>query len=176
MPLSVRSTNFINSTIAAAWPANTIVARNFTAQDAEAFRQNILDLDERKADKSYVDNGLAGKSDTSHTHDNRYYTESEVDTALATKANTADVYTKGQADAITNKLEMLPVNCGTISSLPTTINNSNVESDMVVLQSVLGTPSAQVSNWTVTTANGSLTISGTISGSTTLTLYLMKSR
>ena len=54
----------INGTIAAAWPANTIVARNFTAQDAEAFRQNILDLDERKADKSYVDTGLAAKQNT----------------------------------------------------------------------------------------------------------------
>lgn len=79
----------INGTIAAAWPANTIVARNFTAQDAEAFRQNILDLDERKTDKSYVDTGLAGKSNTSHTHDNRYYTESEVDSALNLKANSA---------------------------------------------------------------------------------------
>ena len=74
------------------------------------------------------------------------------------------------------KLECLVVNCGTISSLPTTITNANIEDDMVVLQSTLGTPSAQTADWTVTTAAGSLTISGSISGSTTLTLYLAKSR
>lgn len=34
-----------------------------------------------------------------HTHDDRYYTEGEVDTALATKANAADVYTEGEVDA-----------------------------------------------------------------------------
>jgi hypothetical protein len=33
-----------------------------------------------------------------HNHDDRYYTEGEVDAALATKANTADVYTKAQSD------------------------------------------------------------------------------
>lgn len=80
------------------------------------------------------------------------------------------------ANANIAKMECLVVDCGTISSLPTTITNANVENDMVVLHSALGTPSAQLSDWTVTTANGSLTISGTISGSTTLTLYLCKSR
>jgi len=62
-------------------------------------------------------------------------------------------------------------NCGTISSLPITINDSNITSDMVVIESVLGTPSAQTGDWTITTANGSVTISGSISGSTTLMLY-----
>lgn len=74
------------------------------------------------------------------------------------------------------ELKTLVMNCGTISSLPVTINNTSVTEDMVVLQSTLGTPSAQTGDWTVTTAAGSLTISGSISGSTTLTLYLMKSR
>lgn len=79
------------------------------------------------------------------------------------------------ADAIA-KLECLVVNCGTVSSLPKTVVNSNVEDDMVVLNVTFGTPAAQLSDWTVTTSDGSLTISGTINGSTTLTLYLMKSR
>ncbi len=35
---------------------------------------------------------------TGHDHDDRYYTKEQSDAALATKANTADVYTKGQAD------------------------------------------------------------------------------
>ena len=72
--------------------------------------------------------------------------------------------------------ETLVIDCGTISSLPKTVENENIEEDMVVVQSVLGTPSAQTSDWTVTTGNGRLTISGEASGNTTLTLYLMKSR
>jgi formylglycine-generating enzyme required for sulfatase activity len=37
-------------------------------------------------------------SPLSHTHDDRYFTETEMNTKLAAKANTADVYTKTQAD------------------------------------------------------------------------------
>ena len=39
----------INGTIPQPWEIDSIVARNFTAQDAEAFRENILDLEARKA-------------------------------------------------------------------------------------------------------------------------------
>ena len=78
------------------------------------------------------------------------------------------------------KCECLIVNCGTISSLPTTITNENIESDMVVLKSVFGYPPAQIGNWTVETkvegGIGKLTISGSINGSTSLTLYLIQSR
>jgi len=82
-----------------------------------------------------------------------------------------------------DKLEVLVVDCGTISSIPATINTGsalNVESDMVVLQSTFGNPSAATSNWTVSTYDGYLVVGSgtgeTISGSTTLKLYLMKSR
>lgn len=77
-----------------------------------------------------------------------------------------------------SKTEVLIINVASFSSLPQTVSNANIESDMVVVNSVLGTPSAQTADWTITTSNGSLTISGTsaISGSTTATLYLMKSR
>jgi 3-dehydroquinate dehydratase len=76
------------------------------------------------------------------------------------------------------KTEVLIINVSSFSSLPQTVSNANIESDMVVVNSVLSNPSAQKGDWTVTTSNGSLTISGTsaISGSTTLSLYLMKSR
>jgi hypothetical protein len=77
-----------------------------------------------------------------------------------------------------SKTEVLIINVASFSSLPQTVNDANIENDMVVVNSVLGTPSAQTADWTVTTSSGSLTISGTnaISGSTTATLYLMKSR
>lgn len=68
----------------------------------------------------------------------------------------------------------LKIDCGTVSSLPKTVTNSSITADMVVVESVLGTPSAQTGDWTVTTAAGSLTIAGSISGSTTLVLYLAR--
>ena len=42
--------------------------------------------DDRYYTESEIDTKLAGKSATSHTHDSRYYTETEVDTKLAEKA------------------------------------------------------------------------------------------
>jgi hypothetical protein len=73
-------------------------------------------------------------------------------------------------------LAVLALNVATISSLPMTITDGRIEDDMVVLKADLGTPSAQTGDWTVTTSAGSLTISGSISGSTTATLYLQHSR
>lgn len=74
--------------------------------------------------------------------------------------------------------KVLIVNTGTVSSLPTTITDSNITSDMVVINQygAVGTPSMQGSDLTVTTTDGSVTISGTLSGSTNITLYLMRSR
>ena len=48
-----------------------------------------------------------------HTHDYRYYTEAEVDAAVAERANSADVYTKTEVDA--NKLFAVVAADGTLS-------------------------------------------------------------
>ena len=102
----------INGTIAAAWPVNTIVARNFTAQDAEAFRQNILDLDERKTDKSYVDTGLNGKQDTL-----------QWDTT-PTAGSTNPVTSGGIKTALDGKVDVdavvTPISTGSIDDITTT--------------------------------------------------------
>ena len=78
------------------------------------------------------------------------------------------------------KCECLILSTGTtqVSALPYDFTNSAIETDMVCINSVLGNPSAQVSEeWEVNTDTaGRARISGTISGSTTITLYLMKSR
>ncbi len=112
------------------------------------------------------------------------YTKSEVDSmignlsSLDTTAKTSAVAAINEVNTKVSKTEVLIINVASFSSLPQTASDANIESDMVVVNSVLGTPSAQTGDWTITTSNGSLTISGTsaISGSTTLTLYLMKSR
>ena len=71
-----------------------------------------------------------------------------------------------EQSALTNYVK----NCGTITSLPATIEDENITEDMVLLAYSLGTPSAMGSNWSVATDDGEIEITGTISGSTTLTL------
>ena len=110
--------------------------------------------------------------------------------------DTSDVYILDESGAEVNKVTGLPykdegltdaqkaqarvgiaanvlqITSGSFSSLPQTITNAKITSKHVVVNSVLSNPSAQISDWTVTTASGSLTISGSISGTTTITLYL----
>ena len=62
-----------------------------------------------------------------------------------------------------------------ISALPVTLTNDAITEDMVCIKAELGTPSAQTGDWTVTTADGEATISGTVSGTTTLKMYLLAS-
>lgn len=64
------------------------------------------------------------------------------------------------------------VSKSSVSSLPTTISSSAITEHMECIHSVLSNPSAQTGDWTVSTSNGSLTITGSISGTTNITLYL----
>lgn len=77
---------------------------------------------------------------------------------------------------LVNEDKPLWIDCGTVSSLPKTVSNAKITASMICTHSELGTPSAQTSDWTVTTASGSVTISGSISGSTTLKIFLEKSQ
>lgn len=61
-----------------------------------------------------------------------------------------------------------------ISSLPQTIYNTGVTKDMVVTGKEFSNPDATISNFEVILADGSVTISGLISGTTNITLYLTK--
>lgn len=59
-----------------------------------------------------------------------------------------------------------------ISSLPITISNSNITDRHVCVGSVISNPYAQASDWTVTTSDGEAVLSGSIEGSTNVTIYL----
>lgn len=64
-----------------------------------------------------------------------------------------------------------------ITGLPVSYMDSRFDTDMVCIHAVLSNPSAQLDDWTVNTDTaGRCVISGSISGSTDITLYLMKSR
>jgi hypothetical protein len=99
----------------------------------------------------------------------------DLGTALAVTENGVPTGCK-TIQGLNTSLKTLVVDIPSFSSLPQTINNTNITSDMIVVNSVLSTPSVQTSDWTVTTSTGSLTIAGTISGSTSVTLDLTKSR
>lgn len=78
--------------------------------------------------------------------------------------------------ALTASYEPIRINIASFSSLPQTVSYSAISADMVVLESWLSNPSAQTGDWTVTTSDGALVVSGTIapSKSTALTLILGK--
>lgn len=73
-----------------------------------------------------------------------------------------------------NKSRPLPLSKSSVSSLPTTITDSRITSTMICPPGGmrLSSPSAQGGDWTISTATGSVTISGTIRGSTNIYLWL----
>ena len=84
---------------------------------------------------------------------------------------------KNNADTNAAELKCLVLSKAAFSSLPQTFTDSRITTDMVCLKAELGTPSAQTGDWTVNTDTaGQAVVSGSISGSTTLTIYLVHSR
>ena len=73
-----------------------------------------------KADKSHT-HTKSQITDFDHTHDDRYYTESEVDTKLSGKADKSHTHTKSQ---ITDFPTSLPANGGTADSANNGFNSS----------------------------------------------------
>jgi hypothetical protein len=95
----------------------------------------LNDLEDRKLDASAmtsyssateVNTALSGKSDTGHTHDDRYYTKTEVNTALSGKSDTSHThddryYTKTEQDetnlVVSSALNELNEQIGDINTL-----------------------------------------------------------
>ena len=73
---------------------------------------------------------------------------------------------------IGNHFGITEVSRSSVSSLPVTISNANILEKHVCVKAVLSNPFAQTDDWTVTTSAGSAVISGSISGTTDITLYL----
>lgn len=78
-------------------------------------------------------------------------------------------YTPAEATA-------LQISVASFSSLPQTINSAAIKADMRVIACVWGTPGAIDSDVAWTTTDGSLTLSGSINGSTTAEITLIKCR
>lgn len=69
---------------------------------------------------------------------------------------------------------LIELNTNSFNSLPLVINDNRITSDHVVAEWVISNSSAQTSDWNWTTEKGKITITGSISGSTTLYLLLGK--
>lgn len=68
----------------------------------------LSDSSENAVQNKIVKNALDGKADSEHTHDNRYYTETEINDMLKSKANTSDIPSSlpangGNADTVDGK-------------------------------------------------------------------------
>ena len=70
------------------------------------------------------------------------------------------------------EVQFIEVEVPSFSSLPQTITDTRIKEGHKCLYAILSNPAAQTSDWTVNTSDGSLTLSGSISGSTSATLYL----
>lgn len=112
-----------------------------------------------------------------------YEADNAIDTkigslsSLTTTTKTDVVAAVNEVNSAVSKCETLVLAQSSVSSLPITISNAAIETDMVCLKAVLSNPAAQTGDWTVNTDTaGKATISGNISGTTNITLYMMKSR
>lgn len=154
----------INGTVPGTWAAGTAVARNITALDHEAFRENIIDLDTRKANaadvynKNEVDTELAEKQD-SLTFD-----------STPTASSTNPVTSGGVKSALDGKTPLATgvlrftnqsTSATTSSAVFCTINNSAITTKHVVIDISFSNPAYITSDvsWSTDTA-GRLTLTG----------------
>lgn len=86
--------------------------------------------------------------------------------------NDAGYQTATQVASAVTEAKVLPLTFSSFSTLPQTLTDSRITSTMVMVGWYVANDSAKTSEWTVTPADGSVTVSGSISGSTTLMIIL----
>jgi len=102
--------------------------------------------------------------------DRDFVTSSELTSELSDVVRTSDLSDGAYVNAPRY------VNLGSVSTLPGTWTVTGITTDMVCSEAILGTPSAQTGDWTVNTDTaGQITVSGSISGTTTVTLVMVPS-
>lgn len=96
------------------------------------------------------------------------------------RGGTGAITAKGARRNLNVSIRPIPVTFGTVSSLPQTIYDGDITSDMIPSKWFYGTPSACPQGLKCTTADGSVTISlpsgGTFTGTTTVYLELVNPR
>lgn len=115
-----------------------------------------------------LESAIDGKSDSNHNHDNKYYTETEIDTKLASKSDTTHkhdgVYdTKGAADAVQKNVtavsDALGIHTGNSDIHVTAAKKTNWDTAYTHSQSTHArTDATKVAD---STTNGNILINGT---------------
>lgn len=106
---------------------------------------------------------------------NAVFTDTTYDIASTSDAGLMSAADKIKLDSIVTEnagSPIISVETSAFSSLPVTITSEKITENHYLLESTLSNPSAQAGDWTVTTSDGSMTISGSISGSTTAHIML----
>ena len=121
-----------------------------------------------------VDSGTTVKATMAQIKDYAAGGLSNLDTTAKTSVVAAINEVNGKAIGA----EPLKVSMSSISSLPQTVSSADITATMECPQgnAYLSNPAAQTGDWTVTTSAGSVTLSGTISGTTDIILYLVEPR
>lgn len=116
-----------------------------------------------------------GAATANHTHSLSINTDSGT-SAIDMIAGAKYKITAGGSTFIFKTPEQDPpilvIEQSNVSSLPITINNSEITADHILVNSLLSNTAAQTSDWTITTSSGSVQISGSISGTTNIKLLL----
>lgn len=86
-----------------------------------------------------------------------------------------EAITASEASVKANTAKVVKVSASNVTALPFTITDTNITSSMVVVDCVLSNPAAQSNDWTVKTSTGSAKITGTLKGTTDITLLLERS-
>ena len=165
------SRGFYNTT-AASWPAGTPVARNFTAYDNDAFKENIEQLNTGKQDVLTFDTTpTAGSSNP--------VTSGGIKTALDVKANTTEGNTalatkadKANEIMLFKSQAVSAATSAQIMRIPASGTNSAITTDTVVLSCVWTAPANITSDVTWTSYAGYVTFVGTCSAATTADVIL----
>lgn len=110
--------------------------------------------------------------EANYDNTNRAYVRADASSSSQDITINGDTNVVGDLTVYGEPVIIRKVYKSSVSSLPTTISNSSITANMECIHSVLSNPSAQTGDWTVTTSAGSLTISGSISGTTDIKLYL----
>lgn len=165
-----------NGTTPGTWVADTPVARNFTAMDHEAFRENILDLDNRKIE------GVSWGDVTGDLTD-----QTDLQTALDAKQGTLtfdSVPVSGSTNPVTSgglysafEKEIMYFNNQAVSAatnaLIMEISDARIDTNTVVLNCVFNDPTKITTSvsWSSETA-GKMRFTGTCTGATTARVVL----
>lgn len=170
-----------SETTASGWDAGTEISRQITKYDFDAIKRNILDLESRKIegidwgdiggdidDQTDLGTALAAKAPLASpaftgTPTSPTAAASANDTQLAT---TAFVHKRGLFH-----VSITVAGAGTVKSYA----DENITATMRVVNCVFGTPANAPGKFTVVTAAGVITFTGTFLGSTTIDVDLMES-